>query len=174
MLVNKHIAAKLAYECDRAVQATLDAPSLVKQWNLAQAAHETWIKYVSDYMQRGTIPTLNSEPDRVAVFTNLMQVIRPGVSPGKRAGATYTFDAAIDDSTLDISDMETGQITNTNTLDYNGDAVSGETFTYASSDETKATVSASGVVTPVGAGSVTITVTASSGATDTVAVTVQA
>lgn len=49
---------------------------------------------------------------------------------------------------------------------------SSNAVTYVSSDPTKATVSASGLVTGVATGSATITITSSNGKTDTVAITV--
>lgn len=73
--------------------------------------------------------------------------------------------------TLDISNGETQQLTVTETPTgaHNG-------YTYSSSDATKATVSSTGLITPVAAGSATITVTAiaDGSITDTCVVTVQA
>lgn len=73
--------------------------------------------------------------------------------------------------TLDISNGETLQIT-TELVPSNS---AGSAFTYVSSDPTKATVNAAGLVTPVAAGTSNITVThTQSGKTDVVAITVQA
>lgn len=73
--------------------------------------------------------------------------------------------------TCDLSDGETVQLqVNFTPFDANDEAV-----TFVSSDPTKATVNATGLVTPVAAGATTITVTnTQSGKTDTVAITVQA
>lgn len=72
---------------------------------------------------------------------------------------------------LDLSAGGTQQITNTISP---GDA-SNTAVTYASSDVTKATVSASGLITAVGVGSATITITTVDGGfTDTCVVTVVA
>lgn len=73
--------------------------------------------------------------------------------------------------TLDISDGDTQQLTAATTP-----ASQGVVVTYASSDETKATVDENGLVTPVAAGEATITGTAvhDDSLTDTCVVTVQA
>jgi uncharacterized protein YjdB len=73
--------------------------------------------------------------------------------------------------TLDISNGETQQLT---TVQTPSSAHAG--LTYVSSDATKATVSNTGLITPVAAGSATITVkaTADNSITDTCVVTVQA
>lgn len=72
--------------------------------------------------------------------------------------------------TLDISNAETQQLTVATTP-----VGVANQYTYVSSDPTKATVSSSGLITPVAAGSSTVTVTAvASGDTDTCVVTVQA
>jgi hypothetical protein len=72
--------------------------------------------------------------------------------------------------TLDLSNAETYQIY-PSTVPADAPDV---TYTYASSDATKATVSNRGLVTPVAVGTTNITVTASGGATKVVAITVQA
>jgi len=73
---------------------------------------------------------------------------------------------------LDLSNGETVQITNTFDPPWAADT----RVTYTSSDPTKATVDANGLVTPVAIGTTTITVTAADGygATDTCAITVVA
>lgn len=82
----------------------------------------------------------------------------------KLSGKTYKLTATPPTITLDDGDGDTQQITVVNAIGK---------VTYASSDETKATVSATGLIDTVGAGSATITVTDSVGNTDTIAVTVQ-
>jgi hypothetical protein len=88
--------------------------------------------------------------------------------------APTAIEATPDTATVDISDDTNQQITVTgdNGINYTPDA------TFVSSDPTKATVSASGLVEPVAAGSVTVTVTltgfTASPLTDTVSVTVTA
>lgn len=89
-----------------------------------------------------------------------------------RATTTLTaIDVTPATKTLDISNGETQQLTVAQTP-----TDAGSSFTYASSDATKATVSANGLVTPVAAGTATITVTsvAKPSVTDTCAITVQA
>ena len=90
------------------------------------------------------------------------------------------IEATISDATLDVSDAEKGQISVTATWDYaalgHEDPIETDVTsasTYESSDPTKATVSAAGLVTPVAAGTATITVTYGE-ETDTILVTVQA
>lgn len=73
--------------------------------------------------------------------------------------------------TLDISDEDTQQITNT----FTPLGAMNQKVYYRSSDPTKATVSDTGLITPVAAGSATITITTDDGGfTDTCVVTVQA
>jgi uncharacterized protein YjdB len=73
--------------------------------------------------------------------------------------------------TLDISNGETSQLACTTTP-----ASQGVSLTYVSSDPTKATVSSTGLITPLVAGSTTVTATAvhNNALTDTCVVTVQA
>jgi hypothetical protein len=74
-------------------------------------------------------------------------------------------------TTLDLSDGETVQLG----VSFTPAQIASPACTYVSSDPTKATVSATGLVTPVAAGATTITVTnTASGKTDTCVVTVQA
>lgn len=79
------------------------------------------------------------------------------------------IDATPGTVTLDLSDAQTQQITVTDSNNVNRTAQA----SYGTSDETKATVSASGLVTPHATGTATITATYG-GHTDTVAVTVVA
>lgn len=73
--------------------------------------------------------------------------------------------------TLDLSNAETQQLT----LVFDPVSPSNTGVTYTTSDATKATVSSSGLITPVGVGTATITVTtADGGFTDTCVVTVVA
>lgn len=77
--------------------------------------------------------------------------------------------------TLDLSDEETVQLTVAGTV--SGQASSaGFVVTWSSSDEAKATVSDTGLVTPVAVGTATITATCvhDTNVTDTCSITVQA
>jgi len=74
-------------------------------------------------------------------------------------------------TTLDISDGDRGYLA----IAFNPPFAPKQAVTYSSSDTSKATVDANGKVTPVGAGSVTITVTnTDSGKTATQVFTIQA
>lgn len=99
----------------------------------------------------------------VAVAAALQTATR-AASPVSAISITATMN-------LDVSDVETEQIVITTTP-----ANQGVLCTYVSSDPTKATVDANGLVTPVAAGSTTITATAvhNNALTDTCAVTVVA
>lgn len=71
--------------------------------------------------------------------------------------------------TIDLSEGETVQLV----VAFTPANASSKDVTYVSSDPTKATVSATGLVTPVATGTTTITVTTRNGKTDTSAITVQ-
>jgi len=176
MLLSKQIAARIAYGVDRAVQANLASPVLVVDWSRAtNAVKQTWFRYITLYNSSGTVPTLGSDVHRTSAFTAIMSVVSPRFLPGHVPGRTVSFDAAVANAVLDLSSDATEQINITNAVDSNGDAVSGETYTYVSAEPTKASVSSTGLITGlIVDASVIITITASSGATDTVTVSVQA
>jgi uncharacterized protein YjdB len=97
-------------------------------------------------------------------------------SEGKNGSSTITVlgnpvaSVAVTPSTASMSVSFTQQFTAT-VLDGGGNVLSGRTITWSSSDATKATVTASGLVTAVAVGSSTITAT-SEGKSGTAAVTV--
>lgn len=174
MISSKLIAARIAYGVDRAVQANATSPVLVKAWELNVAAHQTWLRYVTNWQQKGTSPALDTGGIRDDSFAAVMSVLSPRYTAGFVHGKTASFTVAATRTTIDISNVETSQLSESAIVDAFGDAVSSETFTYASSDITKATVSGTGLVTPVAAGAVTIHVTASSGVLVDKALTIQA
>lgn len=176
MLLSKLIAARIAYGVDRAVQANLAAPAAVVDWSRAtNATKQTWLRYITLYNSSGTVPALGADVHRTSAFSAIMAVVSPRFVPGHVPGRTVSFDAAVANAVLDLSSDATEQINITNVLDCNGDAVTGETYTYVSAEPTKVSVSASGLLTGlIVDASVIITITASSGVTDTVEVSVQA
>jgi uncharacterized protein YjdB len=114
--------------------------------------------------------------------SGLMTAVAPGqatisaTSGGKTAAATATVtnvpvaSVAVSPTTAGLTVGQTAQLTAT-PKDANGTPLSGRAVTWATSDATVATVSASGLVTGVAAGSATITAT-SEGQSGTSAVTV--
>lgn len=170
MITSKLIAARIAYGVDRAVQANADTPVAVKAWDSNTAVHVTWLQYVSAWQQSGTSPDLDSGGIRDDAFAAVMAVVSPRRLPGQVAGRTASF--TLSPTTTTKAAAATQQLTVSAAADYNGDAVSSETYSYASSDTGVATVSATGLITAVATGTCTVTVTASSGVTRTCAVTV--
>jgi hypothetical protein len=83
----------------------------------------------------------------------------------------FTLDATTPSSTIDMSSTTTMQITTV--TKNNDDILTGQTFTYSSSDTTKATVSSTGLITAISGGATTITVTwVEKNVTDTIDITV--
>jgi hypothetical protein len=151
MLLSKLNAARIAYGVDRAIAAS------GADWEHAVASHPTWFQYVSNYVQRGTIPSLGSAT-RNNAFVAAMSVIKPGIGPD----ATSRVIASIVISALTHNGAHTdGPFTLTvQCFDALGGLVeTPSSLTWISSDPTKATVAspaANGVVTPVAAGTTNV------------------
>ncbi len=176
MILGKLNAARIAYGVDRAVQANLASPAAVAVWEkTTNAIRTTWLQYVSAYNSSGTVPTLGSDVHRTSAFVAVMSVVSPKRFPGQVAGRTADFTAAASNLVLDLSSDATEQINISGAVDFNGDAVSGETYTYTSAEPTHASVSVSGLVTGlIVDASVVITITSSSGVAKTLTFSVQA
>jgi hypothetical protein len=174
MIISKLIAARIAYGVDRAVQANAGSPTLVAAWDLNVAAHVTWLRYVTNWQQKGASPALDAGGIRDDSFAAVMAVVSPRRVPGQIAGRTVNFALDATTFTIDVSDASTHQITESGAVDFNGDAVSSEHYTYVSGTPAHATVSSTGLVSPVAAGTSVITVTSSSGVVKTATVTVTA
>lgn len=109
--------------------------------------------------------TLANSKDEAAVAS--ASTLQTATRSTTEVTAISTLPATV---TLDISEGQTSQLVTTSTP-----ANKIGQLTYTSSNPTKATVSATGLVTPVAAGSATITVReVASNQTDTCVVTVQA
>jgi len=177
MLISTNTAARLAYGVDRAIQANAVSPVLVAHWSLAtNATKETWKRYITVWRHRGrTSPALDAGAARDDAFAAVMDVCFPSILglAGSIHGQIASFTISPTTDLLDLSSDATQQITITVPLDAYGDVATG-TFTYATTDAAKATVSASGLVTAVAVGTCTITVTSNTGVARTLAITVQA
>jgi hypothetical protein len=176
VILSKLNSARIAYGVDRAVQANLASPVAVVDWSRAtNATKTTWLQYVSAYNSSGTVPTLGSDVHRTSAFSAVMAVLSPRFVPGHIPGRTADFTAAASNLVLDLSSDATEQINISGAVDSNGDAVSGETYTYVSAEPTHASVSSTGLVTGlIVDASVVITVTSSSGVSKTLTFSVQA
>lgn len=171
MLISIRLAARLAYGVDRAIQANAQAPVAVVSWEAATAAVKTtWKGYVSAFMSGGAVPALAADATRIAAFNAVMASAKYTVPAGKIHNKTVSF--TLSPSTTTKAAMATQQLTVSAALDAYGDAISGEKYTYVSSDITKATVDAAGLITAVATGSATITATSSSGIAHTCVVTI--
>lgn len=116
-------------------------------------------------------PWAGTEIARAQAINEAAVAIAAGIQASTRAASPVTAISVQSTMNLDLSDVETEQIVITTTP-----ASQGVLATYVSSDPTKATVSATGLVTPVATGETTITVTAvhDPSQTDTCVVTVVA
>ena len=125
------------------------------------------INQAASYAKRG--------PGYSPAALDLQEVLQESIDALRTWTRAASISALPATTTLDISDEDTEQIEVTATYEdgETADVTADSRTTYATSDATKATVSASGLITPVAAGSATITVT-HQGRTDTIAVTVQA
>ncbi|MBI3569273.1 MAG: Ig domain-containing protein [Gemmatimonadetes bacterium] len=130
-----------------------------------------------------TVTWSSSDAGKASVSSSgLVSAVAPGsatitaTSEGRSGTATVTVSpvpvasVAVSATTLQLLVGQTQQLTAAG-KDSVGGALTGRTFTWASSDSTKAKVSATGLVTAVGAGVATITVS-SEGRSASVAVTV--
>lgn len=128
------------------------------EWGDQAAADET----------AGLVFDPTAKADVSLVFEDIPQIAHnPQQAVIQEATASISMLPAT--ATIDVSDASTQQLAVTNAA---GDDVTADA-TYVSSDPTKATVSAAGLVSPVAAGSATITATYA-GKTDTTVVTVTA
>lgn len=177
MLLSKLIAARIAYGVDRAVQANLAVPAAVVAWEIASnATKQTWLRYITLYNSSGTVPTLGADVHRTSAFSAVMSVVSPRILGSQIHGQTSTFTLTPTSYTLDLSSDATHTLVPSLPFDAFGDAISGETYTFTSSDPAKASVNATtGVMTAhiVGSG-IIMTCTASSGTTKTATIAVQA
>lgn len=116
-------------------------------------------------------PWVATEVPRTSTADEASQAVADALQTATRDANPITAISIQSTMNLDLSDVETEQIVITTTpASQNG------LYTYASSDPTKATVSSTGLVTPIATGTTTITVTAvhDGAVSDTCAVTVVA
>lgn len=151
MIFSKLIAARIAYGVDRAIAGS------GALWEQAVSLHPTWLAYVSNYIQRGTIPSLGSGT-RNNAFVAVMQVASPGIKPAanSRVISTITISAL----THNGAHTDAPFTLTVSCFDSLGLPVeTPATLTWISSDPTTATVAspaANGVVTPVAAGTTNV------------------
>lgn len=151
MIFSKLIAARIAYGVDRAIAGS------GAEWHQAVSLHPTWLQYVSNYIQRGTIPSLGSGT-RNNAFVAVMAVASPGIKPAAQGPAI----ASITISALTHNGAHTDAPFTLTVIckDVNGIVVeTPSSLTWISSDPSKATVASpavDGVVTPVAAGTTNV------------------
>ncbi|HEY9462098.1 MAG TPA: Ig-like domain-containing protein [Vicinamibacterales bacterium] len=166
--------AQIAYQVDRAIQANATVPVVVAPWDLNKTAQPTWQRYVNNWLRRGASPGLDSGAARDDAFAAILGVLAPRLMPGAVHGKVASFTVAPTNDTLSVSTDATQQITISAQVDGFGVTVTTEQYTYTTSDATKATVSATGLITAIAAGAATITVTSSLGVQRTVTLTINA
>lgn len=127
---------------------------LASQAAALTAAQATLAGEPSDEEIAGVATTLGTQKDQIDTLVNALQGALPAPAPTLSVGP----------STLAVAIGATGQIT--------GTASDGSTVTYSTSDDTIATVDASGVVTGVAAGTATISAHDAAGETADAVVTV--
>lgn len=128
---------------------------------------------LTDISGKVTVVTVN-HPFRIHVFL-LTTVFATGTYTFQFVESAPNVESVIQVQSIDVTPATaTIAVAGTRQLAvaFTPSNASSNAVTYVSSDPTKATVSASGLVTGVATGSATITITSSNGKTDTVAITV--
>jgi Bacterial surface proteins containing Ig-like domains len=128
---------------------------------------------LTDISAKPSVITVN-HPFRIYVF-NLTTVFATGTYTFAFVESAPNTESVIPVQSIDVTPATaTIAVAGTRQLAvaFTPSNASSNAVTYVSSDVTKATVSASGLVTGVASGSATITITSSNGKTDTVAITV--
>jgi hypothetical protein len=149
MLLSKLNAARIAYGVDRAIAAS------GADWEHAVASHLTWLQYVSNFVQRGTAPSLGSTA-RNNAFLAVMSVLKPGISPNQVEGVVASL---VIESTHSAVHTDAPFTITAVAKDFQGNVISSPKLVWVSSVPAKGTIVAStGVFTPVAAGVTNVTV----------------
>jgi hypothetical protein len=152
MIFSKLNAARIAYGVDRAIAAT------GALWENAVASHPTWLQYVTNYVQRGTIPSLGSAT-RNNAFVAVMTVAKPGISPGQGANTAHLIASILIESTHNAVHTDAPFTIAATCKDADGNTIASPTLHWLSSVPAKGTIGATtGVFTPVAAGVTNVTV----------------
>jgi uncharacterized protein YjdB len=157
LLSNTQIA-KALYNSDRALAGS------GAEWSLiSNALRATWNRYVVVYKSSngnvtpgsgGAIPTLGTAT-RNANFVTLIKAFLPQRFPGRVPGQVSSF--TLTPASVTKAALATQQLTFSLEVDANGDAVTGQQYDFTTSDATKGTVNATGLITAVATGTATIT-----------------
>jgi hypothetical protein len=152
MIFSKLNAARIAYGVDRAIAAS------GALWENAVALHPTWLQYVSNYIQRGTIPSLGSTA-RNNAFVAVMTVASPGIKPGLGPNTNHLIASILIESTHSAVHTDAPFTITAVCKDAAGATVPSPTLHWLSSVPAKGTiVDTTGVFTPVAAGVTNVTV----------------